>query len=151
MSTLKERAHKDLVAAMRLRDELCVATMRMLLSAVTGEEKAGTTERELSDDEVVTVISREVKKRREAAVAYEEVGHPETAMRELAELAVLMEYLPKQLDTVEVAALVSAAIVATGAQSVRQMGLVMKELGPATAGKVDGATLSGEVKRQLGV
>ncbi len=149
MTRLKAQLTSDLTTAMKARDELTTATLRMLLTAVTTEEVAGSTARELSDDEVLKVIGREAKKRREAADAFSGAGRAEQAARELDEQAVLNRYLPSQLDDAELAALVAEAVRESGATEPRQMGQVMKLLTPRVAGRADGKRLSDEVRRQL--
>jgi uncharacterized protein YqeY len=134
---------------MKSRDELTTATLRMALTAVTNEEVAGKTARELSDDEVLRVLTREGKKRREAAEAYEAAGRAELAAREKAEGEVLARYLPAQLDDAELSELVRAAIGEAGATSPREMGAVMKLVQPKVAGRADGKRVSEEVRRQL--
>jgi hypothetical protein len=121
----------------------------MLLTAVTTEEVAGASARELTDDEVLRVVSREAKKRREAAEAFSGAGRGEQAERELAEETVLARYLPAQLGDAELADLVRAAISEVGATEPRQMGQVMKAVTPAVAGRADGKRISDEVRRQL--
>ncbi len=149
MSDLKDRLQADLTAAIRGRDELTIATLRMALAAITTEEVAGTSARELSDDEVLKVLAREAKKRREAAEAFRSADRAELAERERAEGAVLDRYLPSQLGDDEVAELVRAAIAETGATGMPQMGAVMKAAQAQAAGRVDGRRLSTEVRRQL--
>jgi uncharacterized protein len=149
LNSLKDRLHADLNAAMKARDELTLATLRMALTAVTTEEVAGKTARELSDDEVLTVLTREGKKRREAAEAYDQAQRPELAARERAEGEVLERYLPAQLADEEIAELVRAAIAETGAAGPRDMGAVMKIVQPQVAGRADGKRVSTEVKNQL--
>lgn len=149
MTDLKSQLKSDLTTAMKDRDELTTATLRMLLTAVTNEEVAGKSARELSDDEVLKVINREAKKRREAAEAFAEAGRAEQADRERAEEAVLDRYLPVQLTDEELATLVAQAITEAGATEPRQMGLVMKAVQPAVAGRADGKRVSEEVRRQL--
>jgi uncharacterized protein len=149
MSDLKAQLKSELTAAMKARDELTTATLRMLLTAITNEEVAGKTVRELSDDEVQKVIIREAKKRREAAEAFSDAGRTEQAQRERDEETVLSRYLPQQVSDSELAALVTAAIADTAATEPRQMGLVMKTLTPQIAGRADGKRVSDEVKRQL--
>jgi uncharacterized protein YqeY len=149
MSDLKAQLKSDLTTAMKARDELTTATLRMLLTAITNEEVAGKTVRELSDDEVQKVINREAKKRREAAEAFGDAGRTEQAQRERDEETVLSRYLPQQLSDSELAGLVTAAIADTAATESRQMGLVMKALTPQIAGRADGKRVSDEVKRQL--
>ncbi|MGI8665149.1 MAG: GatB/YqeY domain-containing protein [Jatrophihabitans sp.] len=149
MADLKSRLHADLTASMKARDELTTATLRMLLTAVTTEEVAGTSARELSDDEVLRVVNREAKKRREAAEAFGAAGRTEQAQRERDEETVLARYLPSQLSDAELVGLVSAAITEVGASEPRQLGLVMKALTPKIAGRADGKRVSDEVRRQL--
>ncbi|GAA4936291.1 hypothetical protein EV188_114154 [Actinomycetospora succinea] len=149
MAELKERLRSDLTTAMKARDEVRVSTLRMTLSAINTEEVAGESHRELTDDEVVTVIGRESKKRRESAEAFDGAGRTELADRERAEQAVLTDYLPAQLSDSELTELVAAAITETGAEGPKQMGQVMKVVQPQVAGRADGRRVSGEVKRQL--
>jgi uncharacterized protein len=150
MPELKARLHADLNAAMKARDEVTTATLRMALTAITNAEVAGKQARELSDDEVVTVLGQEAKKRREAGEAYDAAGRAELAGRERAEGEVIDRYLPQQLDDAEVAELVRTAIAEAGATSARDLGAVMKILKPQTAGRADGRRVSEEVRRQLG-
>jgi uncharacterized protein YqeY len=147
--TLKSQLRTELTAAMKDRDELTTATLRMLLTAVTTEEVAGSSARELSDDEVLKVINREAKKRREAAEAFDGGGRTEQAQRERDEETVLARYLPQQLTDEQLAELVRAAIAESGATEQRQMGLVMKAATPKIAGRADGKRVSDEVRRQL--
>lgn len=149
MPELKTRIQTDLNAAMKARDEITTATLRMALTAVTNEEVAGKAARELSDDEVLRVLMREAKKRREAAEAFADAGRSELAERERAEGAVLDRYLPAQLDDAELTQLVTAAIAEAGASSPRDMGSVMKLVQPRVAGRADGKRVSDEVRRQL--
>ena len=150
MAELKERLRADLTSAIRARDEVRTATVRMVLTALTTEEVAGKQARELEDAEVLKVIAREAKKRREAAEAYDAAGRTELAERERAEGEVLAEYLPRQLDDAELTELVRAAIDEAGATEPRQMGAVMKLVTPRIAGRAEGARASAEVRRQLG-
>jgi hypothetical protein len=149
MPTLKQTLRDDLQTAMRGRDELRTATIRMVLTALTNEEVAGDTARELSDDDVLVVLRREAKKRKEAATAFADGGRPERAEREQAELAVVEGYLPAQLDDAELSALVAAAIGSTGASGPKAMGPVMKAVQASVAGRADGGRVSAEVRRQL--
>lgn len=149
MSELKDRLQADLTTAMRGRDELATATLRMALAAVTTEEVAGSAARELSDDEVLRVLAREAKKRREAAEAFSSAGRTELAQRERDEGGVLARYLPQQLDDAGIAAVVAEAIAETGATGMPQMGAVMKAAQGKAAGRADGKRLSTEVRRQL--
>jgi uncharacterized protein len=149
MATLKAQLQAELTTAMKGRDELTTATLRMLLTAITTEEVAGSSARELSDDEVLRVVNREAKKRREAAEAFASAGRTEQAQRERDEETVLIRYLPSQLDDAELAALVADAIAETGASGPQQLGLVMKTITPKIAGRADGKRISEEVRRQL--
>ena len=149
MSELKDRLQSDLTTAMRGRDELTTATLRMALSAITTEEVAGTSARQLSDAEVLKVLAREAKKRREAAEAFGSAGRDELADREKAEGVVLDRYLPQQLDDAAITALVTEAIAETGATGLPQLGAVMKAAQAKAAGRADGKRLSTEVRRQL--
>ena len=152
MSALKDRLRSDLTASMKARDELRSATLRMVLSAVTNAEVAGKTARELSDDEVVGVLTTEAKKRREAATAFEEGGRAEMAERERAEAVVIADYLPEQLTDEEVVAIVTGAIDQVGArgEGMRAMGKVMGVVQPQVRGRADGSAVAAEVRRQLG-
>ncbi len=149
MAELKERLRADLTAAMRARDQVRMRTLRMALTSITNEEVAGTSARDLSDEEVVKVLTREARKRREAAEAFGAAGRDEQAAAERAEGEVLADYLPAQLGEDELTALVSAAITETGASSMQGMGQVMKMLTPQVAGRADGARVAAEVRRQL--
>ena len=148
-TTLKQRLKDDLTAAIKGRDELRSATIRLTLSAITNEEVAGKTARQLSDDEVQKVIAREAKKRREAAEAFAQGGRAESAERERAEGVVLAEYLPTQLTDEELTQLVRSAIAESGAEGPRAMGAVMKVVNPKVAGLAEGGRVAAEVKRQL--
>lgn len=149
MSDLKDRLQNDLTAAMKARDELRTATLRMALTAVKNEEVAGGEARELDDDAVLKVLAREGKKRREAAEAYTNAGRQELAEREVAEGRVIEEYLPAQLSDEELTALVAAAIAETGATSPQQMGAVMKAVTPKVAGRAEGGRVAAAVKAAL--
>ena len=147
---LKARLRTDLNAAMRARDEVRKSTLRMALSAITNEEVSpGNAGRELSDDEIVKVLTREAKKRREAAEAFEAAGRAEQAAAERAEGDVLAEYLPRQLSDDELRQLVASAIAETGAVGMPAMGTVMKAVTPQVAGRADGSRVAAEVRRQL--
>ena len=149
MNELKERLRADLNSAMRARDQVRLRTLRMALTSITNEEVAGDTARELSDDEVVRVLTREARKRREAAEAFESAGRAEQAAAERAEGDVLAGYLPAQLTDDELTAIVSAAIAETGATGMPGMGKVMKTVTPRIAARADGARVAAEVRRQL--
>jgi uncharacterized protein YqeY len=148
-SELKAKLRADLSAAMKARDELTTATLRMALTAVTTEEVAGKQARELTDDQVVAVLTREAKKRRESAEAFDAAGRGELAARERAEGEVLAGYLPTPLTDEELADLVRAAIEQAGASGPGQLGAVMRVVQPQVAGRADGKRVSDEVRRQL--
>ncbi|MFD0900208.1 GatB/YqeY domain-containing protein [Actinomadura sediminis] len=147
--TLKEKLETDLSAAIKGRDDVRTRTLRMALTAVKNEEVAGKQVRVLSDDDVVKVLTREAKKRREAAAAFDEAGRTESAQAERDEGVVLEEYLPAQLGDEELAALVADAIAESGAAGPRAMGQVMKIVNPKVAGRAEGGRVAAEVKRQL--
>lgn len=152
MTTMKERLKLDLTEAIRSREEIAASTIRMALAAITVEEVSGKVARMLTDDEVVTILGREGKKRRESAMAYDDAGRPELAERERAELVVLQGYLPAELSDDEIAAIVSAAVElarADGAEGPRAMGAVMKLVSPQVAGKSDGSKVAALVKAAL--
>jgi uncharacterized protein len=150
-STLKERLRSDLTTAIRDRDKLRSGTIRMVLTAITEAEVAGSEAVELSDQQVLDVVIREAKKRREAETAYANAGRVELAEKERAESTVLADYLPQQLTREEIAAVVADAIASTGAAELgmKGMGKVMAQVTPQTKGKADGSAVAAEVKRQL--
>ena len=152
MSELKDRLRSDLTTAIKARDELRSSTLRMVLSAITNAEVAGKVARDLTDDDILGVLSTEAKKRREAATAFSDAGRTELADKETAEAAVIAEYLPAQLDADAIAQLVTAAIQQTGAagEGMRAMGTVMGLVQPQVRGRADGGAVAAEVKRQLG-
>ena len=147
--SLKEKLQNDLTDAMRARDEIRSSTIRMILTSIKNEEVAGKEARELNDAEIITVLSREAKKRREAAEAFDQAGAKDRADQERAEGVVIGEYLPKQLTEDEIKSLIAAAMAETGASTPAQMGLVMKSLQPKIAGKADGGLVSSLVKASL--
>jgi uncharacterized protein len=147
--SVKEQLRADLTSAMKARDELRAATLRMTLTAVTTEEVAGKQARQLSDDEVLKVIARESKKRREAADAFAGAGRDELAARERAEGEILDAYLPAQLSDDELAQLVADAVAELGAAGPQAMGAVMKLVQPRVAGRADGARVAAQVRRRL--
>ena len=149
MAELKDRLRADLNDAMRARDQVRMRALRMALTSITNEEVAGASARDLSDEEIVKVLTREAKKRREAAEAFGAAGRDEQAAAERAEGDVLAAYLPAQLGDEELAALVGDAITETGAVGMKSMGQVMKVLTPRLAGQADGARVAAEVRRQL--
>ncbi len=152
MSTLKDRLRADLTAAIKSRDELRSSTLRMVLTAVTNAEVAGKEAKVLSDEEVVGVLSTEAKKRREAAIAFDEGGRVEMAAKERAEAVVLADYLPEQLSPEEISKVVIDAVEKLGVAGAgpKAMGQVMGVVQPQVKGKADGAAVAAEVRRQLG-
>jgi uncharacterized protein YqeY len=154
MSANKDQLQADLTTAIKSRDEVTAATLRMVLTAVTNEEVAGKEARQLSDDDVLAVLAREAKKRRESADAYDGALRPELADRERAELEVIARYLPLPLTDVEVRTIIDAAVadvVATGASGRAAMGEVMKRVQPQVKGRSDGAQVAAQVKAALGI
>jgi len=152
MSELKDRLRADLTTAIKARDDLRSSTLRMVLTAITNAEVAGKVARELTDEDVLGVLTSEGKKRREAAEAFEDAGRAEQAAKERAEFEVLADYLPEQLTADEIATMVTEAIASTGAadEGMRAMGKVMGVLTPKVKGRADGGAVAAEVRRQLG-
>jgi len=150
-STLKERLRSDLTNAIKDRDKLRSGTIRMVLTAITEAEVAGSKAIELSDQQVLDVVIREAKKRREAEEAYANAGRTELADKEHAESEVLADYLPRQLTPSEISAIVTDAIASTGAAELgmKGMGKVMAQVTPQTKGRADGSAVAAEVRRQL--
>lgn len=149
MSTLKDLLTADLRAAMKARDELTTSTLRLALTAVGNAEVAGEVKRELTDEEVLAVLTKEAKKRREAASAYADAGRSEQAAKETAEGEILARYLPAQLDDAELTELVARTLAAGHFTTVQQMGPAMKAVQAAVAGRADGARVAAEVRSQL--
>jgi uncharacterized protein YqeY len=149
VSALKEKLQSDLNGAIKSRNTVVAETIRMVLSAITNEEVAGKEKRELSDAEVITVLTREAKKRREAAEAFENGGRADRAAAERAEGEVIASYLPEQLSEDEIKKLISETIAAVGAAGPADMGKVMGSLKAKVAGKADGALVSSLVKEAL--
>jgi uncharacterized protein YqeY len=152
VSDLKDRLRTDLTSAIKARDSLRSSTLRMLLSAITNAEVAGKKQRELTDEDVVGVLSTEAKKRREAATAFEGAGRAESAAKERSEADVIVEYLPVQLSDDEINELVATTISTLGVaeEGMGAMGKVMGALQPQVKGRADGAAVAAEVRRQLG-
>ena len=147
--SIKETLQKDLTEAIRGRNEITSGTIRMVLTAITNEEVAGKEARVLSDEEVITVLSREAKKRREAAEAFENAGRADKSALEKSEGEVIAKYLPAQLSEADIAAIIAQAIASTGAQGPGDMGKVMGAVKPKIAGKADGGLVSALVKAAL--
>ena len=153
MSTLKEQLQADLTAAIRAQDSVVSGTLRMALAAITNEEVAGKVAKVLTDDEVVSVLTKEGKKRREAIEAYVAANRQDLADKEAAELTVLEKYLPEQLSEAELAELIAAAVAeakGSGAEGMKAMGIVMKILQPKVNGRADGGAVAAAVKAALG-
>jgi len=149
MGELKDRLKDDLTTSMRARDELRTATLRMVLTAIGNEEVAGKQARALSGDEELTVLAREAKKRREAAEAFRTGGAEARAARELAEEQILADYLPAPLSDDELSGLVADAVAESGASGPRDMGAVMKLVGPRVAGRAEGGRVAAAVRAAL--
>jgi uncharacterized protein len=149
MGTLKDRLNDDLHTAMKARDELTTSTLRMTLAAVGTAEVAGKAKRELSDDEVLAVLTKEAKKRRESAQAFADAGRTESAAKELAEFELIDRYLPTQLSDEGLAEIVAGAL--TGLSGQAALGPAMKAARTAVAGRAEGGRIAAEVRRQLAV
>jgi hypothetical protein len=149
MTGLKERLRSDLVAAMKSRDAVRTRTLRMALTSVANEEVAGKAARDLTDADVLRLLAREAKRRREAAEAFEAAGRPAQAAAERAEGEVLSAYLPAQLPEEELRAVVARVIAETGAAGPASMGQVMKAVTPLVAGRAEGGRVAAEVRRAL--
>lgn len=154
MTSLKTQLQADLATAMKASDADTLRTLRMVLTAITQAEVAGTQSRELTEDEEVAILSTELKRRRESADAFTQAGREELAQAELAEAEVIQRYLPQPLSEAELSELVEAAVATAAGEGLtggRAMGAVMKQLKPATAGRVDGGQLATMVKQALGL
>jgi uncharacterized protein YqeY len=154
MSPLKDQLQADLTISIKSRDEVTSATLRMVLTAITNEEVAGKEARKLSDEDVITVLGREAKKRRESAEAYDAASRPELADRERSELDVIARYMPQPLSDADVQVIVDAAVAevsASGASGGAAMGQVMKLVQPQVKGRADGGVVAAKVKAALGM
>lgn len=152
MTSLKDQIQADLTASIRAKDSLTSGTIRMVLSAITNEEVAGKEARVLSDQDVITVLTREAKKRKEAATAYDDAKRPELADKERAELSIIQNYLPEALSAEDLAKIISDAVAeatAGGASGMGAMGAVMKLVTPQVAGRADGGEVAAAVKSAL--
>ena len=147
--SIKKTLQADLTEAIRGRNEIVSGTIRMVLTAITNEEVSGKEARTLTDAEIITVLSREAKKRREAAEAFADAGRADKAALEKAEGEVIAKYLPAQMSEDEIKKLIAAAIAQTGASGPADMGKVMGVIKSQVAGKADGGTVSGLVKAAL--
>jgi uncharacterized protein YqeY len=151
MSALKDQLRADLTTSMKARDTERSGTLRMLMTAIGNAEVAGKDRVELNDEQVLAVLTTEAKKRREAAVAFDEGGRAEMAAKERSELEVIVTYLPEQLSDEEIADIVTKAVEATGAsgEGMKVMGKVMGLVSPQVKGRADGGAVAAEVRRQL--
>jgi uncharacterized protein YqeY len=153
MSQLKATLQADLTIATKAADKVTLGTLRMALAAITNEEVSGKEARELSDGDVISVLSKEAKKRRESIEAYQQASRQDLADIEAAELVVLEKYLPAQLSDAEVADIIAKAVAevaATGAEGMKAMGGVMKIVTPQVSGRADGGQVAAAVKKALG-
>jgi len=152
MTNLKEQIHIDLTAAIRAKDSLTSGTLRMVLSAITNEEVSGKEARVLDDQDMITVLNREAKKRKEAATAYDDAKRPELADKERAELEIIQAYLPAALSDEDLAKIISdavATVAASGSTGPSAMGAVMKIVSPQVSGRADGGAVAAAVKSAL--
>ena len=152
MTNLKEQIHIDLTAAIKAKDSLTSGTLRMVLSAITNEEVSGKEARVLNDQDLITVLNREAKKRKEAATAYDEAKRPELADKERAELGIIQAYLPEALSDEDLAKIIAdavAQVAASGATGPSAMGAVMKLVSPQVSGRADGGAVAAAVKSAL--
>jgi len=152
MTSLKVTLQSDLHAAMREHNALVTSTLRMVLSAITNEEVSGKEARELSDQDLITVLNREAKKRKEAATAYDDAKRPELAAKEREELDVISRYLPAAISDDELAGIITAAVATVlgqGLSGPSAMGAVMKLVTPQVAGRADGGQVAASVKAAL--
>ncbi len=149
MAELKDRLRTDLTAAMKARDAVRTRTLRMVLTSITNEEVAGNAARDLSDDEVLRLLAREARRRREAAEAFAAAGRDDQAAAERAEDQILAGYLPAQLSDDELGTIVAEVITETGASGMAAMGQVMKAVTPRVAGRAEGGRVAAEVRRAL--
>jgi uncharacterized protein YqeY len=152
MTNLKEQIHTDLTVAIKAKDSLTSGTLRMVLSAITNEEVSGKESRVLDDQDMITVLNREAKKRKEAATAYDDAKRPELADKERAELEIIQAYLPAALSAEDLAKIISVAVAevaASGATGPSAMGAVMKLVSPQVSGRADGGAVAAAVKSAL--
>ena len=150
MTTFKDRLQSDLRTAMKARDELTTSTLRMALAAIAIEQTTGAAH-SLTDEEVLAVLKREARKRKEAATAFAGAGRAEQAARESAEEEILTSYLPAQLSDEELAKLVAEALTGLEVTGKSAMGAAMKLANAEVAGRADGGRVAAEVRRQLGI
>jgi len=152
MAQLKDQLKKDLTESIKAQNPVVSGTLRMALTAVTNEEVSGKESRELTDAEVLSVLTKEAKKRRESVDAYMQANRKDLADKESAELVVLEKYLPAALSDSELEEIINKAIAEAnnqGATGMKAMGIVMKIIQPQTVGRVDGTLLANKVKEKL--
>jgi uncharacterized protein YqeY len=152
MTNLKEQIHIDLTTAIKAKDSLTSGTLRMVLSAITNEEVSGKEARVLDDQDMITVLNREAKKRKEAATAYDDAKRPELADKERAELGIIQAYLPAALSDEDLAKIIAGAVAevaAAGTSGPSAMGAVMKIVSPQVSGRADGGAVAAAVKSAL--
>ncbi|MCK9445860.1 GatB/YqeY domain-containing protein [bacterium] len=161
-----EEIKKDLISALKEKNESTVSTLRMVTSSIFNKEmekrvevlkgEPGLTEEQikekvkLSDEEVIDVLSSEVKKRRDSIAQFEQGGRPELAASEKIEMEILMKYMPKELTEDEIRVIVKDSIAKSGATDMKGIGLVMKEVSPQTKGRADGNMVAKIVREELG-
>ena len=152
MSSLKDQIQSDLTDAIKTKDQLRAGTLRMVLAAITNEEVSGKEAKTLNDQELMTVLNREAKKRKEASVACVEAKRQDLADKENAELAVIQSYLPEALSADALAKIISDAVSevkASGQSGPSAMGAVMKLVTPQVTGRADGGQVAAAVKAAL--
>ena len=152
MTNLKEQLHTDLTASIKAKDSLTSGTLRMVLAAITNEEVSGKEAPVLNDQDMITVLNREAKKRKEAATAYDDAKRPELADKERAELGIIQAYLPAALSDEDLAKIIAdavAEVAASGATGPSAMGAVMKIVSPQVSGRADGGAVAAAVKSAL--
>lgn len=146
--SIKDRIQQDMKDAMRARDKARLATIRLILAAIKQRE---VDERiELDDTQVISVLEKMIKQRRESIAQFEQAGRDDLIAKENGEIEVISPYMPAALDEAEISALIDAALSATGAASIRDMGKVMAELKPKLAGRADMGAVSALIKSRLG-
>ncbi len=149
---LKARINKDLIAALKSRDNLKTETLRFLLASIHNreiEKRSKADAADLTDEEIYDVLNREAKKRKEAAQIYEKGGRPELAEKELKELEIIKEYLPAELSEEEVRKIAAEAVAKTGAKNEKDFGKVMGEAMKQLKGKADSSVVSRIIKEFL--
>jgi uncharacterized protein YqeY len=152
MTSLKEQLKQDLTQSLKDQDAIKSSTLRMALTAITNEEVSGKEAKVLSDTEVLSVLTKEAKKRKESVEAFNQANRKDLADKEAQELTVLEKYLPTALTEEELNKIIDEAIAeakASGAEGMKAMGVVMKIVQPKTVGRTDGAQLAAKVKEKL--